>query len=214
MRSSSMPSGDRPRAALLLARGPSGCPSRGTRRCRARPARSRRAIPTPTRRPSGSPAFCRARHFGRSSSATARRTASRIVARVEVLAGDVPVRHLVRLHEIHEPHLVRLPADRARDGIERDLERKAHAGARRRRGTGVSPACWWRPTRCGSGSAPSCTARAGWSSPARLPGRRKTGRANRRRNRPWHRNRWRGAARRGPRRARSRSRARGNWRSR
>ena len=43
---------------------------------------------------------------------------------------DVVVGHLVRLHEIREPHFVGLLAGFARDRIERDFERKADAGAR------------------------------------------------------------------------------------
>src|SRR6476661_414083 len=54
----------------------------------------------------------------------------RIVARVEVLLGDVVVGHLVRLNEIHEPHLMRFLARRTRHRIERDFERETHARSR------------------------------------------------------------------------------------
>jgi len=50
-----------------------------------------------------------------------------VIARIEVFAGDVVVRHLVRLHEIREPHFVRLLAGLARHRVERNFECEAHA---------------------------------------------------------------------------------------
>jgi hypothetical protein len=45
-----------------------------------------------------------------------------------MLLRNVVVRHLVRLHQIREPHFVRLPPRLSRDSVESDFEREAHAG--------------------------------------------------------------------------------------
>ena len=54
----------------------------------------------------------------------------RIVAAVEMLIGDVVERHLLGLHKNLRPHLVRLDAGFARDGVEQEFEREAHASPR------------------------------------------------------------------------------------
>jgi hypothetical protein len=53
----------------------------------------------------------------------------RVIAGVEVALGDVVERHLLRLHQALEAQIVGLLAELARQRVERDLQRKAHAGA-------------------------------------------------------------------------------------
>ena len=52
-----------------------------------------------------------------------------VVARVEMLVGDIVVGHILALHEILEAHLVRLASGGTRDRIDHELDCKAHAGA-------------------------------------------------------------------------------------
>ena len=53
-----------------------------------------------------------------------------VVAAVEILLGDVHEGHRVRRHQVREAHFVRLLPRLARDRVEDQLEREAHAGAR------------------------------------------------------------------------------------
>src|SRR5262249_36207747 len=56
--------------------------------------------------------------------------AFRIIATVEVLAGDVVERHRLRRYEVREAYLVRLASDRTGDRIHHQLHRQAHTAAR------------------------------------------------------------------------------------
>jgi hypothetical protein len=53
-----------------------------------------------------------------------------VVAAVEVLGDDVVERHLLRPHQVAQPHLMGLEASRPRHGIHRQLDREAHARSR------------------------------------------------------------------------------------
>ena len=56
--------------------------------------------------------------------------AARVVAAVVELAGDVGIGHRARRHEVLRPHVGRLTPDRARNRVDGELHREAHAGAR------------------------------------------------------------------------------------
>ena len=105
------------------------------------------------------PVFCRSRHFF-NIERRRRRVAPLPDSRREskCLLGDVDVRHLVAAGTrfTRRTSCGSLP-DLARDRVEHQFQREAHAGARDAAVRAGSAPCWSPPTRCGSDSAPSCT---------------------------------------------------------